>query len=90
MVSTAWDYKWSSARFHVGKSGSDILVKDRTLMGLVTDWEGFLTVEDQEQDKTVRAGSKIGRPTGSESFLQKVEEITGRDLVKGKAGRPVK
>src|SRR5450759_4769932 len=43
MVAHAWQYPWSSAGFHTGKTESDLLVKDRTLTGLISDWEGFLT-----------------------------------------------
>ena len=40
IVKQAWDYEWSSARFHVGESTSDTLVTDRTLLGLVRNWKG--------------------------------------------------
>lgn len=90
MVKKAWDYEWSSARFHAGKCVSDPLVTDRTLLGLVTDWGELLAGDDEEANKILRAGVKIGRPVGNESFLQKIEAITGRDLSKGKPGRPKK
>jgi putative transposase len=40
------EYPWSSANFHVGEQEMDILVKDRDLLGLVTDWREFLQGED--------------------------------------------
>ncbi|WP_235840230.1 transposase [Citrifermentans pelophilum] len=85
MVRKAWDYQWSSARFHMG--GNDPLVTDRTLLGLVKDWRELLEGEDEEADDKLRAGVKIGRPVGSESFIERVEAITGRDLGKGRPGR---
>jgi len=90
MVKKAWDYEWSSARFHVGKSVSDMLVTDRTLIGLVNDWGELLSSDDEEANNKLRAGVKTGRPVGNESFLQSIEAMTGRDLSKGKPGRPVK
>jgi len=90
MVRKPWDYEWSSARFHVGECTLDPLVTDRTLLGLVTNWREFLSVENAAQDKDIRAGVKTGRPIGSESFLHGIEELTGRDLSKGKPGRPEK
>lgn len=80
MVKQAWDYEWSSARFHVGESVSDMLVTDRTLLGLVTNWKELLTGDDDEANKVLRAGVKTGRPLGNKSFLQRIEAITGREL----------
>ena len=90
MVKKAWDYEWSSARFHVGERASDLLVTDRTLIGLVKDWGELLSGDDEEADNKLRAGVKIGRPVGNDSFLHKIEAITGRDLSKGTPGRPAK
>jgi len=88
MVKQAWDYEWSSARFHVGASVSDMLVTDRTLLGLVTNWKELLTGDDEEANKELRAGAKTGRPLGNVSFLQRMEAITGRELAKRTPGRP--
>lgn len=90
MVANAWDYEWSSAKYHLGIRASDILVSDRTLMGLVQNWQELLVVEDGKADAELRAGSKIGRPMGCDSFLDRVEELTGRKLRKRKPGRPKK
>ncbi|GFO57674.1 hypothetical protein GMSM_46810 [Geomonas sp. Red276] len=90
MVEKAWDYEWSSARFHMGKKSTDLLVGDRSLMGLVENWSELLEDDDEEANRKLRSGVKIGRPIGSESFVHKMEEITGRDLGKHKAGRPSK
>lgn len=88
MVRNPWDYQWSSARFHMG--GTDPLVTDRTLLGLVKDWGELLEGEDEEANDRVRTGVKTGRPVGSKSFLERMETITGRDLSKGHPGRPSK
>lgn len=88
MVKEPWDYKWSSARFHVGITGPDFLVTDQTLMGTVSDWRSLLKKTDDELDRKLRAGVPLGRPMGDEAFVQKVGEIVGRNLSKGKPGRP--
>lgn len=89
MVRQAWDYRWSSARFHVGLRRTDPLVKDRTLLGLVHDWRSFLRVEPDEIGDLRRA-VRTGRPCGSATFIRKAERICGRRLRLGRPGRPEK
>lgn len=90
MVKEPWDYGWSSARFHVGLQKNDPLVQDRSLLGLVKDWRGLLLVGDDEAYEGLRRGVRVGRPMGGEAFVQVVEGVVGRDLSKGKPGRPRK
>ena len=47
MVRSAEEYRWSSARFHLGLVANDVLVKDKSLLGLVENWEGYLRQDDQ-------------------------------------------
>jgi len=47
MVKEAVDYPWSSARFHLGVSQGDALVKDKSLLGLVKNWAEYLNVRDE-------------------------------------------
>lgn len=42
VVTVAWEYPWSSTRFHVGIVERDSLVTDRALLGLIMNWRGFL------------------------------------------------
>ena len=88
MVAHAWDYPWSSASFHIGKMESDPLVKDRTLSGLISDWEGFLAGGMTGEVERLRMLTQTGWPAGDDVFIAKVENLTGRDLSKGKPGRP--
>ena len=39
MVRSAEEYRWSSARFHLGLVANDVLVKDKNLLGLVENWK---------------------------------------------------
>ena len=90
MVAHAWEYPWSSAGFHAGRTESDPLVKDRTLSGLITDWEGFLAGGITDEVDRLRMTTQTGRPLGDDIFIAKVENMTGRDLSKGAPGRPRK
>ena len=62
MVKRAWEYPWSSAKFHIGEQKVDVLVKDRNLLGLVANWREFLQGEDSEGEKDLRRATKTGRP----------------------------
>jgi putative transposase len=88
MVGEAWEYGWSSASFHIGKTEVDPLVKDRTLLGLVRDWSNFLSGPSSDMESAIRKFSRTGRPAGDESFIGFVERMTRRDLSMRKAGRP--
>ena len=90
MVKEAMDYPWSSARFHLGVSQSDALVKDKSLLGLVQNWAEYLNVRDEPSiQTTLLRGIRTGRPTGSDQFVNLIEKITGRDLRMRQAGRPL-
>jgi putative transposase len=59
-------------------------------MGLVKNWSEILANGDEEANQNLRAGAAIGRPMGDESFVEMIQEITRRDLRKGKPGKVVK
>ncbi|MFH1114721.1 MAG: hypothetical protein V1792_12455 [Pseudomonadota bacterium] len=90
LVSVPWDYPWSSARFHMGIAEHDPLVTDRTLPGLVEDWERLLLSPDDGRLSTLRKRTRTGRPAGDAVVAARVDKITGRDLSKGKPERPRK
>jgi len=89
IVTTPGDYKWSSAQFHLGTSHSDILVSDRSMLGLVKDWHELLTSGNKIANERLRAGVRIGRPMGDETFVCKIESATGLKLHKDKVRRKV-
>jgi putative transposase len=90
VVKEAMDYPWSSARFHLGVSQSDALVKDKSLLGLVQNWAEYLNARDEPSiQTTLLRGIRTGRPTGSDQFVNLIEKITGRDLRMRQAGRPL-
>lgn len=66
MVRESGEYAWSSARFHLGMSHKDVLVKDRTLLGLVNNWEEYLQGDDKEARDRLLVSMRTGRPAGDE------------------------
>ena len=90
MVTLAWDYQWSSAAFHTGRKDSDLLVKDSSLFGLISDWEGYLGADVYGETERLRMATQTGRPAGDDEFVATITRLTGRDLSKGVPGRPRK
>ena len=91
IVKDAEQYPWSSARYHLGVSQVDRLVRDRNLLGLVHDWNGYLNGSDEPlAQTTLLRGLRTGRPAGNEEFVEMLEGKTGRVLVQRRAGRPIK
>ncbi|MHC5025109.1 MAG: transposase, partial [Planctomycetota bacterium] len=64
MVTQAWDWPWSSARFHVGLRKTDALVDDPTMFGLIHDWRRLLRTDPEDVDD-LRERTRTGRPCGS-------------------------
>jgi REP-associated tyrosine transposase len=91
IVKEAAEYPWSSARFHLGLSQGDALVRDKSLLGLVNDWGEYLRGDDEPRTQTMLLrGIRTGRPAGNEQFVEMIERLTGRHLAMRKAGRPLK
>lgn len=90
IVKVAWDYRWSSAAFHVGDAVRDMLVRDRTLRGLIDDWRVYLKDDQDQPQEKIRKTTRTGRPAGDEHFIETIERLTGRTLRKQKPGRRTK
>jgi putative transposase len=89
IIKLPWEYPWSSAAYHAGLQESDPLVKDKTLRGLVKEWQEYL-FNGEGKEEELRLATRTGRPAGDERFVSLIEERTGRDLSKGRPGRPGK
>jgi putative transposase len=86
MVKRAEEYRWSSAKVHVGK-GKEKILSDFSLLEEVDNWSDYLREKDEEEElKLFRQSGKTGRPIGSEKYLRKLESQLGRTLVKQKPG----
>jgi hypothetical protein len=66
-IKHAWDYEWSSARYHAGMVNNDPLVTEDGMLAGIDDWRLFLSKEDEDLD-FLREKTRTGRPCGSETF----------------------
>jgi putative transposase len=86
LVKKPWDYRWSSARAHVGGQ-DDILVRVKPLLKMVDDWRDFIRQQTtQESIRAFQRHGRTGRPLGDKAFVEKVEIKTRRDLKPKKPG----
>lgn len=90
IVKNAWDYKWSSTRYHLGMENNS-LINDRILQGMIDDWKEFLSTEvDKYEIGLVKLHERTGRPLGNDIFIENLEEILNRDLKKKKPGPKIR
>ena len=81
----AWDYGWSSAAWFVGKRSDDPLAVSSDLLAGIDDPRSFLT-QEEESAEAFRRHARTGRPLGSDAFIDRLEQLTGRPLRPRKRG----
>jgi putative transposase len=87
MIEKAEEWKWSSARAHInGHKDEHLLLFDWLSPDERAEYGRFL--EDSGNDDEIRKATSTGRPLGDVSFLDKLEELSGRRLKPQKRGRP--
>ena len=86
LVATPYDWQWSSARAHA-EGKDDILVKVAPLLGMVGDWQQFLSEADEEDAARIRGHERTGRALGGDSFLDTLENMLQRTVKPQRAGR---
>ena len=80
------DWPWSSARSHMIR-GKDDLVDVKPMLDRIGNWENYSSSNGSlEYLKTIRKHTSTGRPAGHRDFLIKLENLTGRKLLKRKPG----
>ena len=89
MCGKAWDYVFSSARYHVGEVSHDKLLTKLDWHYDVDDWKIMLQ-ENLKQIDSIRKNTRTGRPLGNKGFIEDLEILTKRVLRPKKAGRPIK
>ena len=88
LVRRAEDYPWSSAKAHV-LGTPDPLLTNHFLKERITDWADFLRGKgDDAMGRTLARHGGVGRPLGSQEFIDHLEQVTGRRLRRGRPGRP--
>ncbi|MEA3361695.1 MAG: transposase [Thermodesulfobacteriota bacterium] len=78
-------YRWSSVRAHL-EGENDELVNVSPLLDLVADWSKFLSLSSAEELDLLHRHERTGRPMGSLSFVEKLEQTLGRVLQPQKPG----
>jgi putative transposase len=84
LVKKAWDWKWSSAGFHTGRS-EDIkgLGDIEEIVDLGVDgWEEYLEDDEiREELEKRRKNTMLGRPIGSSRFMAELEKERKRGQI---------
>ncbi len=82
------DNAWSSARAHASGEIDSLLSPERPFPGPVSNWSEWLAEGlDEETAQRIRQNTYTGRPTGSKSFIERLESRLGRILLPLKRGR---
>jgi len=87
------DYRWSSALAHcTGEDPTGLLdLTDWTINWPGETWREYLALPEVPGEvETLRLSTTLGRPLGSETFVNHLEEQTGRRLHPYSVGRPRK
>lgn len=93
-IRRAWDYHWSSARYRLGLADTDPLVEagdpEATYSRLLDEglnWRMLLSGEEDDSEvQILLKKTRTGRPCGDESFVERMESLTGRVLKPAKPG----
>ncbi len=90
IAATAADYRYSSADAHIqGYDPLLVLDMDWWRDNWQGDWSDYLTgFLELECIREIKTATNRGRPLASDSFLSKVEKLTGRRLRPLPVGRP--
>jgi len=93
LVKKAWNWKWSSAAFHTGRSKEIVGLGDiEEIVDLrVEGWEEYLEGDEiKEELEKIRKNTMLGRPMGSSRFIDELEKKVGSVIRTLPRGRPRK
>ena len=89
LAKRAGDWKWSSARFHLGRERWDPMACDPDLLGYADDWREVLAgPSDPREAKLIELHLRTGRPLGNASWVEALEKRLGRRLAPLPGGWP--
>lgn len=71
-VEQPWQYKWSSAAFHVGSCKADLILQERDFFGLEINWMELFQYEPAETP-ALRRNTREGKPCGGAELTKKVK-----------------
>ncbi len=91
VVTSAEAYRWSSARSHLAETTDPLLYEPSWLSpDKRSAYSEFLHLEDEDTDEAIRRITRIGRPFGSEQFIDMLELKLDQPLRARRPGRPRK
>ncbi|PLX80901.1 MAG: transposase [Desulfuromonas sp.] len=81
MVTNACEYRWSSARFHLGGE-ADTLLERSEWLGLndVDAYQAFMQEDDMKLTTVIKQATRSGRPLCGHETLLRLEAQLGRSL----------
>ena len=89
MVSLPEEYRWSSVHAHLKGEDPFGIVNPKNLLDICGDWEDYLQQAMGDPNIDFTKHSSTGRPLGSNSFIEKAEQLLNRELKKKKPGPKV-
>ena len=91
LIKRAEAYPWSSAAFHVGRRADRVINASGIWGAAVEGWANELRgTEEESALQLLRERTQRGFPCGSEGFVARIGQATGRDLTIRPRGRPRK
>lgn len=90
LVKRPEEWRWSSARAHLGLSG-DGFTEVAPLLERIPDWRALLDGGLEESAReAIRARERSGHALGDDAFLERLGAVTGRPITPRPRGRPRK
>jgi len=90
LVTTARDYRWSSAAAQCGVRTDPLLAALPPEAAFIPDWAAWLCDEDAVTSDLLRQRTHTSRPLGSPEFLTHLATSLGRAVTPGKRGPKAK
>ena len=80
------DWLWSSVHAHLAEE-DDAVVSVAPMLQRVADWKVYLSqaLNDNELER-IRAHGRSGRPAGDGGFVEQLQLLTGKELIRRKPG----
>ena len=87
LTERAEDWPWSSVHAHLGRVDDDGVTAKAPVLARYPDFAALIaSAEDEALVERLRRAERIGRPIGSDAFLRRLEEESGRALASARRG----